>query len=163
MESVEIRGNKTTGDLLREAGWFLLHTILAVLVLVVIVAAFWLAQADPDSSTPKMLCTALALIIPGVAGYFAARVTPDGIATHIWISGLLFFLVVCVYTLDLPTGNGLCNGCGAVDKLWRTFFSINKNSGLLGGDGLLIGTWIPLSMIGYAIGARLSGSAAEAD
>jgi hypothetical protein len=43
-----------------------------------------------------------------------------------------------------------------VDKLWRTFFSINKNSGLLGGDGILIGTWIPLSMIGYAIGAKIA-------
>lgn len=163
MESVEIRGNKTTGDLLREAGWFLFHTILAVLVLVVLLAVFWIAKADPESATPKILCTALALVVPAVAGFLAARLTPDGIASHIWISGLLFFLVVCVYTLDLPTGNGLCNGCGAVEKLWRTFFSINKNSGLLGGDGLLIGTWIPLSMIGYSVGAKLAGAAAEED
>jgi hypothetical protein len=26
----------------------------------------------------------------------------------------------------------------------------------MGGDGLLVGTWIPLSMIGYAIGAKLA-------
>jgi hypothetical protein len=26
----------------------------------------------------------------------------------------------------------------------------------MGGDGLLIGTWLPLSTIGYAIGARLA-------
>jgi hypothetical protein len=66
-----------------------------------------------------------------------------------------------VYTLDLPTGNGLCNGCGAVDKLWRTFFTIENNSGLLGGDGILIGTWIPLSMIGYAIGAKIARNLSE--
>jgi hypothetical protein len=26
----------------------------------------------------------------------------------------------------------------------------------MGGDGLLIGSWIPLSTIGYAIGAKLA-------
>ncbi len=62
--------------------------------------------------------------------------------------------LVCVWVLDLPTGNGLCNDCGAFDKLWRTFFSIDHNSGLMAGDGLLIGTWTPLAMIGYAVGAK---------
>lgn len=161
MESVEIRGNKTTRDLTREAGWFLLHTILAVAVLVLIVAAFWAAHVDQDSNTPKILCTVLALGIPAVAGFLLDRVMPGESAPYIWISGLLFFLTICVYTLDLPTGNGLCNGCGAVDKLWRTFFSIDRNSGLLGGDGLLLGLWIPLSMIGYAAGAKLSRNIAE--
>jgi hypothetical protein len=156
MESVEIRGNKSTGDLTREAGWFVLHTLIAVLVLVVIIAVFWVLHPDPESATPKILCTALALLIPIGVGFMVGRMLPGTVASHVWISGLLFFLVVCVYTLDLPTGNGLCNGCGAVDKLWRTFFSINKNSGLLGGDGILIGTWIPLSMIGYAIGAKIA-------
>jgi hypothetical protein len=156
MESVEIRGNKTTGDLMREAGWFVLHTLIAVLVLVVIVAAFWLAHVDPDASMPKILCTILAVLLPAAVGFGLGRLLPGNVAPNVWISGLLFFLVVCVYTLDLPTGNGLCNDCGAVDKLWRTFFSIDHNSGLLGGDGLLLGLWIPLSMIGYAMGARIS-------
>jgi hypothetical protein len=26
----------------------------------------------------------------------------------------------------------------------------------MGGDGLLVGAWIPLSMIGYALGAKLA-------
>jgi hypothetical protein len=26
----------------------------------------------------------------------------------------------------------------------------------MGGDGLLVGTWIPLSMIGYAVGAKFA-------
>jgi hypothetical protein len=161
MESVVIRGNKTTGDLAREAGWFVLHTLMAVLVLVLIVAVFWLVHADPDESLPKILCTVLALIVPMGAGFVVGRMVPGTVASHVWISGLLFFLVVCVYTLDLPTGNGLCNGCGAVDKLWRTFFTIEKNSGLLGGDGILIGTWIPLSMIGYSIGAKIARNLTE--
>jgi hypothetical protein len=63
------------------------------------------------------------------------------------------FSVVCVWVLDLPTGNGLCENCRALKKLWRTFFYIYHDSGLMG-DGLLVGTSIPLSMIGYAIGAK---------
>ncbi len=155
MEAVEIRGNKTTKDLLREAGWFTLHTLIAVLVLVLVVAAFWIAKADPNSATPKLLCTAAAFLVPMIVGFVAGRLRRDSVANYVWISGLLTFAVVCVYVLDLPTGAGLCDGCGAVDKLWRTFFSIDHNSGLMAGDGLLIGTWIPLSMIGYAVGAKL--------
>jgi hypothetical protein len=158
MESVEIRGNKSTSDLMREAGWFAFYTVLAVLVLIAMLAVFWFIHPNPDASAPKLLFTALALLVPMVIGFGIARIRPDGIAGYIWISGLLFFLVVAVYTLDLPTGNGLCNGCGAIDKLWRTFFSVDRGSGLLGGDGLVWGTWLPLSMIGFAIGARISSS-----
>jgi len=160
MESVEIRGNKTTTDLMREAGWYCLYTVAAFVVLVLLVAVFWAAHPNPDASGPKILATILAFIVPLVVGFAVAKFHPDPIAGHVWISGLLFFLVVTVYVLDLPTGNGLCNGCGAIDKLWRTFFSIDRNSGLMGGDGLLIGLWIPLSMIGYAVGAKV-GNAIE--
>jgi len=155
MEAVEIRGNKTTKDLSREAGWFILHTALAVLALVLVLAAFSLAKPDPDSAMPKLLCTIAAFLVPMLAGLLAARLLGNSNARYVWISGLLTFAVVCVYVLDLPTGAGLCDGCGAVDKLWRTFFSIDRNSGLMGGDGILIGTWIPLSMLGYAAGAKL--------
>ncbi len=67
------------------------------------------------------------------------------------------FSVVCVWVLDLPTGPGLCEKCDSghlLERLIRTFFDIKHGSGLMGGDGLLVGTWIPLSMIGYAIGAK---------
>jgi hypothetical protein len=76
------------------------------------------------------------------------------VASYVWISGLVFFSIVCVWVLDLPTGPGLCEDCGAIDKLWRTFFSIRHGSGLMAGDGLLFGSWIPSSMIGYAVGAH---------
>jgi hypothetical protein len=45
--------------------------------------------------------------------------------------------------------------------MYRTFFSISHNSGMLGGDGVLIGAWIPLSIIGYSVGAKISEAAAE--
>lgn len=144
---------KSLGDLGREAFWFATHTLIAVLLLALTLAAMTLSQPDPESSTPKVLGTVLAFLMPMVGGYIIARVQQNDIARYIWISGLLLFSVVCVWVLDLPTGNGLCENCGAVDKLWRTFFDINHGSGLMGGDGLLIGTWLPLCMIGYAIGA----------
>lgn len=160
MEAVEIRGNKTTSDLLREAGWFLLHTLFAVALMALVVGAFSLAQPDPESALPKLLCTLAVFLVTMVGGFVAARVRRDTVASNVWIGGLITFAIVCVYVLGLPTGAGLCNGCGAVDKLWRTFFSIGRNSGLMAGDGLLIGTWLPLSMIGYAVGAKL-GKALE--
>ncbi len=160
MEAVEIRGNKTTNQLVQEAGWFVLHTVLAVVVMALVVEAIGLAKPDPESAAPKLLCTLAVFLVPMVAGFVAGRVRTDAIAGNVWISGMVVFAIVCVYVLDLPTGAGLCDGCGAVDKLWRTFFSIDRNSGLMGGDGILVGTWVPLSMIGYAVGAKV-GTAVE--
>ena len=158
MEAVEIRGNKTSKDLLREAAIFVLHTLAAVALLALVITAFTLTGPDPQASTPKLLCTAAALVVPLVGGFLVSRFSSNNIAAYVWISGMITFAIVCVYVLDLPTGAGLCDGCGAIDKLWRTFFSIDHGSGLMGGDGMLAGTWVPLSMIGYALGAKLAKS-----
>ncbi len=157
-EDFEVSQGKSAGDLGREALWYGIHTLLAVLILLLVVLAFWAAHIDPDSPNPKYLCTALALLVPMIGGFAIVKVKQDQtseIARYVWISGLLFFSLVCVWVLDLPTGPGLCEHCGALSKLTRTFFEIQNGSGLMGGDGLLVGTWIPLSMIGYAIGAKL--------
>ena len=157
-EDFEVSQGKTAGDLGREALWYAIHTLLAVLILLLVVLAFWATHVDPDSPNPKYLCTALALLVPMIGGFAIVKIRQDKtseIARYVWISGLLFFSLVCVWVLDLPTGPGLCEHCGALSKLTRTFFEIQNGSGLMGGDGLLVGTWIPLSMIGYAIGAKL--------
>ena len=152
-QDFDVAQGKTAGDLTREALWFTIHTILAVLVLVLVVFSISLSHPEIDQNGPKILGTFLALIVPMVFGFFITKSRQDRTAKYVWISGLLTFSIVCVWVLDLPTGNGLCEKCGAVEKLYRTFFDINQGSGLMGGDGLLVGTWIPLSMIGYAIGA----------
>ena len=152
-QDFDVAQGKTAGDLTREALWFTIHTILAVLVLVLVVFSISLSHPEIDQNGPKILGTFLALIVPMVFGFFITKSRQDRTAKYVWISGLLTFSIVCVWVLDLPTGNGLCEKCGAVEKLYRTFFDINHGSGLMGGDGLLVGTWIPLSMIGYAIGA----------
>ena len=145
---------KTAVQLGRDALWYSVHTLLPVLILAVVVFAISLTRPDIDQNNPKLLGTALALLVPMIGGFAIAKGQQNPIAGYVWISGILFFTLVCVWVLDLPTGNGLCENCFALEKLRRTFFDIDHGSGLLGGDGLLIGTWIPLSMIGYAIGAR---------
>ena len=155
-EDFEATQGKTAGDLGREALWYAIHTALAVVVLLVVVLAFWAAHVDAEAISPKLWCTLCALLVPMAAGFFIAKARGDQTAQYIWISGLLTFAIVCVWVLDLPTGNGLCESCAhdPLRKLTRTFFEINNGSGLMAGDGLLIGTWVPLSMIGYALGAR---------
>jgi hypothetical protein len=152
----DISHDKSLGDLSREASWFLAHTAIAFLLLVFVVGVMALNHPDPDASGPKMMGTILAFLVPLVGGFILARMHRNDIARYIWISGLVIFSIACVWVLDLPTGNGLCETCGAAEKLWRTFFTLSHGSGLMGGDGLLVGTWIPLSMIGYAIGSRFA-------
>ena len=151
----DISQGKSIGDLGLEAFWFLTHSGLAFVILVLVIGVMTLAHPDPDAIGPKLLGTILALFVPMVGGFLIARGQQNDIAKYVWISGLVFFSVVCVWVLDLPTGNGLCESCTAVEKIWRTFFTFSHGSGLMGGDGLLVGAWIPLSMIGYAIGGGL--------
>jgi len=150
----DITQGKSIGDLGREAAWFLTHTFIALLMLGAVIVGMTMNHPDPESLNPKLLATALAFVVPMVGGFLITRRSQNDIASYVWISGLVVFAVVCVWVLDLPTGNGLCENCGAVEKLWRTFFDIQHGSGLMAGDGLLAGTWIPLSMIGYAVGAK---------
>jgi hypothetical protein len=155
MRDQHISQDKSVADLGRESLWFIVHTFLAVLFLAVVLGVISLDHPDPDSIMPKLLGTVLAFLVPMIGGFLIAHIQQNQVARYVWISGLVLFCVVCVWVLDLPTGNGLCETCGTVEKLWRTFFTFSHGSGLLGGDGLLVGTWMPLSMIGYAIGAGL--------
>ena len=153
-EQFEDPSGKTAGQLGSEAIWFSLHTAFALLILAVVIFCISLTHPDIDANNPKLLGTLLALIVPMAGGFLIAQGQQNPIAKNVWISGVVFFTLVSVWVLDLPTGNGLCENCLALEKLRRTFFDINHGSGLLGGDGLLVGTWIPISMIGYALGAR---------
>ena len=57
MEDFDASHGKSAGDLGREAVWYTLHTIFAVLVLAVVVIGFWVAHTDPDATSPKVLAT----------------------------------------------------------------------------------------------------------
>jgi hypothetical protein len=153
--------NKSLRDLGMEAFWFVAHTVIAVIVLVCILFVGVQLKPDPDAIQPKIIGTALAFVLPLIVGFLIAKATHNDIGRYVWISGMLIFASVCVWVLDLPTGAGLCEHCGALDKLWRTFFDITHGSGLMGGDGLMVGVWIPLAMFGYAAGASLMPAASE--
>jgi len=146
--------DRSIGDLVREALWFLAHTLVAIAFLAAMLGVMTLNHPDPNSPSPKIVATVLAFLVPMFGGLIVAHIQQSKTARYVWISGLVVFVVVSVWVLDLPTGNGLCEGCGSVEKIWRTFFSFTHGSGLMSGDGPLIGAWIPLAMVSYAIGAR---------
>ncbi len=154
-EELDVYQGKSIEELGYEALWFLAHTLIALAVLLLILLAGVVLHANPDTASPKVVATVLAFILPLIIGFAIAKARQDYVARYVWISAIIAFAIVCVWVLDLPTGNGLCEHCGAVDKLTRTFFSIDNGSGLAGGWGLVIGCWIPLSLVGYALGAYL--------
>jgi hypothetical protein len=153
-EDTELPQGKSINELGHDALWFALHSIIAIGVLIVMVFVVQMVHTSQASDGPKLLMTLCAFLVPLIAGFVIAKARHDDIARYVWIAGLIFFSIVCVWVLDLPTGPGLCEHCGAVDKLWRTFFSVDYGSGLMGGDGVLIGSWVPLALVGYAIGAK---------
>lgn len=159
-EDFEAVAGKSATDLGVEALWFLVHTVLAVLIAGLVVGAFWAAKVNPDSAQPKLLCTAVVILAAMVVGFLTAKSMRNTIGQYVWLAGLLTFGILCVYVLDLPTGPGLCNGCGALDKLSRTFFSFQNGSGLMSGNGLL-GLWATLAMTAYAIGANFGAPKEE--
>lgn len=147
--------DKSAGDLVQEAFTYVAHVFLAVLFLGIVVVGGMMLRFSMDDVQPKLLGTVLAFVIPLVGGYGVAKSKQQRVARYVWLAGFLTFAIVSVWVLDLPTGLGLCEKCGAVEKLSRTFFDIQHGSGLMGGDGLLVGCWLPLSMIGYSLGAKM--------
>ncbi len=160
MEAVEEAVDKSPGQILHDAVWFLLHTTISVVVLFLMVGAITLAGAQ---SFPMALAALLAFVVPGLAGFLIAKLRNDVVARYIWISGLIWFSIICVWVLDMPTGPGLCEKCGASDKLYLTFFTLTQDSGLIAGMGRLVGTWPALAMVGYAIGARFGLTPRQAE
>jgi hypothetical protein len=156
LDDFEVSQGKSIGELWIEAAWFTVHSILAVAIMLTAIGAFTLTHPSAEDPLPKLIGTALAFFVPLVFGFLIARQQQNDVARHVWIAGLLTFAVVCVWVLDLPTGNGLCEHCLAIEKLRRTFFDISNGSGLIGGWGLMIGTWFPLSLFGYALGAKFA-------
>jgi len=154
-----IRLDKSISELAREALWFILYSLFAVVLLEAVLAAMTLGHPDRDAVAPKIFATVLAFLIPMTGGFLVVRLQSNRanarIARTVWVAALLDFSVVCVWVLNLPTGRGLCEGCTAAQKLTRTFFAIHQGSGLIGGDGLLIGAWMPLAMLGFSAGAAL--------
>jgi hypothetical protein len=137
----------------RQAVSFFLHTILAL--------SFWLAlmlagYALNPASVSQTTVLLLSIAVPLIAGNFIARFYPEEMATHVWLLGLIWLLIVSLWILDMPTGPNACFECGATEKLTRTFFSLPKPSGLIDNNGPFFGTWPAAALVGYAVGARIA-------
>ena len=142
-----------TDKLSRQAIWFFLHAGLAVIAWLLLMLG---GYALNPVSVSQSIVLLLSIFIPLIAGNIAARIRPDEMATHVWLVGLIWLLIVSLWVLDMPTGPNECFQCGATEKLTRTFFSLPRPSGLLDDNGPFFGTWPAAALLGYSIGARLA-------
>jgi hypothetical protein len=137
---------------------FFLHSLLA---LGSWMALMLLGYAINPVGVPQLVILLLSLAVPLIVGFFVARIHPTEMATLVWLLGLIWFLIVCLRVMDMPTGPNQCFQCDATDKITRTFFSWPRPSGLIDNDGPFICTWPAVALLGYSIGARLGFRRAE--
>ncbi|SEF69465.1 hypothetical protein SAMN05421819_0849 [Bryocella elongata] len=157
----EDKYNKSMGDLGREASWFAGHNLIAVFVVLVLVIGVGITRPDPTAAGPKLTLTALSFAVATIVGALVARFTGNNGGRYVWIAGLIVLLGASVWVIDLQTGPGLCAECGPghlLLRIWRTFFDFYHGSGLMDGAGPLVGCWIPVAMVGYAIGSALGAT-----
>lgn len=103
---------------------------------------------------PQWVILLASFAAPLIVGALVNMIRQDEMAVAVWLIGLIWFMIVSLWILDMNTGPNACFQCGAVDKLTRTFFSLPSPSGLIDDDGPFIGTWPAVALIGYAIGAK---------
>jgi hypothetical protein len=142
-----------TDKLSQQALSFALHTILAVGSWLLLMLA---GYALNPASVSQMIVLLLSILVPMVAGNLVARMRRDEMATHVWLVGLIWLLIMSLWVLDMPTGPNACFQCSATEKLTRTFFSLPRPSGLVDDNGPFFGTWPAAALLGYSIGARLA-------
>lgn len=136
---------------------FFLHSLLA---LASWMALMLLGNIIHPSGVPQLAILLVSAAVPLAVGFLIARIYPSEMAALVWLLGLIWFLIVCLWILDMPTGPNQCFQCGASEKIARTFFSLPRPSGLIDDDGPFLGTWPAAALIGYAIGAKLGRRAA---
>lgn len=136
-----------------QALWVLLHLLLAAGSWAAMMMAITLAKPD---YVPVMVTLALSFALPFLVGNLFTRWKQNDMAPYMWLVGLIWFLIICLWVLDMPTGPNQCYHCDASQKLWLTFFSPSEDSGLIDNEGRMVGTWPAIAFIGYGIGSRLA-------
>ena len=133
--------------------WVLLHSLLAIGSWVAMMLIISMIKLE---SVPVLITLALSFVIPLVVGNIVTRFKQNEMAPYTWLIGLIWFLIICLWILDMPTGPNQCYHCDASQKLYLTFLSPSEDSGLIDGEGRLIGTWPTMAFIGYGIGSRFA-------
>ncbi|GGH12950.1 hypothetical protein [Silvibacterium dinghuense] len=147
------RINLSSAEMVRQAAWFLLHSLFGLLAWAVMMGVVTLFHPE---SVPAIVTLALSFLIPLAAGFLIVRMRASNVATLTWLAGLVWFMIVGLWVLDMPTGPDACYRCGPGDKLWFTFFSLHWDSGMADGQGRFLGTWPATAMLAYSIGAKLA-------
>lgn len=141
------------GNLRHQAMWVCVHTLLAIGTWALVVVLITMAHPE---SVPVLVTLALSLFAPFLVGLLFNRIKQNDMAPYVWLVGLIWFLIVCLWILDMPTGPNQCYHCDASEKLYLTFFSLKEDSGLIDGQGRFIGTWPFAALVGYAFGSSLA-------
>jgi hypothetical protein len=153
-DEMEIQEEEQRASTLGEqALWVLIHMVLAAGSWAAMMMAVTLAKPD---YVPVLVTTALSFSVPFLVGNLFTRWKQNDMAPYTWLIGLIWFLIICLWILDMPTGPNQCYHCDASQKLWLTFFSLSEDSGLIDNEGRMIATWPTVAFIGYGIGARLA-------
>jgi hypothetical protein len=140
-------------NLAEQALWVFIHVLLA--------AGSWIAMMlvitmlKPES-IPVLITTALTAAVTFTVGFLFNRLKQNEMGTYTWLIGLIWFLVICLWILDMPTGPNQCYHCDASQKIYLTFFSPYEDSGLIDNQGRLIGTWPTIAFVAYGIGASMA-------
>jgi len=134
---------------------FSLHSLIA---LASWIALMLLGYAINPVGVPQLIILLMSAAVPLVVGFLVARIHSSEMATLVWLLGVIWFLIVCLWILDRPTGPNQCFQCEATEKLTRTLLSLPSPSGLIDKDGPFIATWHSAALVGYSIGARLGRS-----
>jgi len=140
-------------NLAEQALWVTIHTVLAIGAWIATILAVTLLKPE---SVPVMITLSLAFVIPFLVGNFFTRFKQNDMAPYTWLIGLIWFLIICLWILDMPTGPNQCYHCDASQKLYLTFFSPWEDSNLIDGQGRFVGTWPATALVAYGIGSRFA-------
>ena len=153
-EDVAVQEEEESGsNLAEQAIWVLIHTLLAIGSWAAMMLLITMARPD---NVPVLITLSLSFTVPFLVGNIFTRVKQNDMAPYMWLVGLIWFLIICLWILDMPTGPNQCYHCDASQKIFLTFFSPSEDSGLIDNEGRFIGTWPATAWIGYGIGARIA-------
>ncbi len=152
-EELILEDRLNASNLGEQAIWVLIHTVLAIGSWIAMMLIITLLKPD---NVPVIITLALSFAVPFLVGNIFTRIKQNDMAPYTWLIGLIWFLIICLWILDMPTGPNQCYHCDASQKIFLTFFSPTEDSGLIDSEGRLVGTWPAAAWIGYGIGARFA-------
>lgn len=152
-EGAILEEQERVSNLGEQALWILVHSLLAIGSWIAMMLVISIMKVE---SVPVVITLGLSFLIPLIVGNIVTRFKQNEMASYTWLIGLIWFLIICLWILDMPTGPNQCYHCDASQKLYLTFLSPTEDSGLIDGEGRLVGTWPTAAFIGYGIGSMFA-------